>query len=124
MDPETREWLMNMVFAGTTTMKSVCSNISDYNDALPKAIAILKQQLLAQMKAQCLDDGSANESMNSCSNNELLAVTSKVGDKLRKFFPSCGRLDGVIHSISLQAPGQKCIYVNYADGNMEDMTQE
>ena len=52
------------------------------------------------------------------------AVTAKIGDDTMRFFEGHGKFKGVVQSINLDAPDNKCIRVLYEDGDEEDLTQE
>ncbi len=119
MDPQVDKWLMDLVLAGTSSMKAVRTAISQYDKEFPLAISVLECRIsLSNANNDHADQAEGIEEVLF----EFAAVS--VGDYVRKFFPFHGWFEGSVEAINPGAPDGKVLRVCYLDNDEEDLTEE
>ncbi len=130
IDPDADKFLVEEVIKGMSSMKNVRDSIADYDEAVEVAIQILERQLnqLSAVNEEFVNEESVNEESVNEESDEMVIdgidITSKVNDKVVKFFPSYGRFEGRVTEINRHHPDGKPIRILFEDGEVADYSQQ
>ena len=120
MDPDTAEWI-HEILNSVSSMKGVHKSITEYDDIITHDIYTLERCLSRmELDEESVDEGDvtyANE--NSVSDD---TKRSRVGYKIRKFFPLYGWFDGEV--VIIMTNVSKSILVRYNDRDVEYVTHD
>jgi len=108
------------VIKGMSSMKNVRESISGYDEAMQVAIEIIERQLKKLSVHEESDEESSEEESSEEDSSEEMTVansgiTSKVGDKVVKFFPSYGRFNGRVSCINGDKEDGKFIHIIFEE---------
>lgn len=123
LDPNMDKWLYDNILKSATTMKATRKNILEYDEEKQIAIDILERRCQKQGNVSIPEENDSDDVLVSSSTNDV-AVTTKVGDTVRRFFRGFGWFTGEVTSINMTAENNKFIHMEYEDGDGEDITQE
>ena len=122
IDPNAAKFLVDEVMKGMSSMKNVRESIADYDEAVQVAIQILERQLSKMSSVN--EESTSNSEEPDEMEIDSSGITSKIDDKVIRFFPYYGRFEGTVIEINENNIDGKPIRIKFEDGEVADYSQQ